>query len=30
MDPLTASWIGLVVLMACRACSMFHFFATRM
>ena len=30
MDPLTASWIGLVVLMVCRACSMFHFFATRM
>ncbi len=30
IDPLTASWIGLVALMVCRAVTMFHFFATRM
>ena len=29
IDPLTASWIGLVALMMCRAVTMFHFFATR-
>ncbi len=30
VDPLTASWIGLVALMLSRAVTMFHFFATRM